>query len=60
VTSLAQRRRRLRRHAVARRLLVGIGELEQRRLAVGHPEERDADREVVAGPGPFRLATKIR
>jgi hypothetical protein len=44
------------------RLLVGISELQQHRLAVGQPKERDADREIVARePRPHLIeAARIR
>ena len=45
---LRQGGRGLGRLPMMRRLLVGIGELEQRRLVIGAPEERDADRQVIA------------
>ena len=31
------------------RLLIGVGQLEQRRLAIGSAEERDADGQIVRG-----------
>src|SRR5687767_3506069 len=45
----AQWRSRWRRFAVMGSLLVGVGELEESRLAVGSAEERDASGQVVAG-----------
>src|SRR5258705_12418782 len=44
---LLQCRCRFRRHAVTRGLLIGIGELEQDRLAIGTAEEGNADRQIV-------------
>jgi hypothetical protein len=51
-TLLGRRRGRLGRHPVMRRLLIGISELQQHRLALGQPKERYANRQIVAGePG---------
>src|SRR5437588_5664644 len=47
-------RRRFWRNTMMSRLLVSIGELEQRRLTVGFSEERDAHRQIVGSePGRY-------